>query len=121
LSADSKPLTLQGDKELLSQMVANLVDNALRHTPSGVRIEVAGEATRDGLLLSVADNGLCVGSNELNSIFKRFYRAESARQTVGTGLGLNLVVAIAELHGLNASASDNHPGLRIEVATAHRV
>ena len=115
------PLPLQGDKELLSQMVANLVDNALRHTSSGVQIEVAGEPTRDGLLLSVADNGLGVGSNELNSIFKRFYRAESTRHTVGTGLGLSLVVAIAELHGLDASASDNHPGLRIEVATALRV
>jgi signal transduction histidine kinase len=113
-------LPMHGDKDLLSQMVANLVDNALRHTQSGVRIEVAGESTGGGgLRLSVADNGAGVASNELHSIFKRFYRAVSARQTVGTGLGLSLVAAIAELHGLDSSASDNGPGLRIEVATAH--
>ena len=116
----SAPLPLQGDKNLLSQMVANLVDNALRHTPSGVRIEVVGEATRGGLRLSVADDGPGVASGELNSIFKRFYRAEPLRHTAGTGLGLSLVAAIAELHGLDSSASDNSPGLRIEVVTAVR-
>ncbi|MFZ2109248.1 MAG: HAMP domain-containing sensor histidine kinase [Roseiarcus sp.] len=114
-------LPVQGDKDLLSQMVANLIDNALRHTPSGVRIEVAGKLTASGgLRLSVSDNGPGVASHELNSIFKRFYRAESARQTAGTGLGLSLVAAIAELHGLNTFASDNGPGLRIEIVTEHR-
>ena len=114
------PLPLLGDKNLLSQMVANLVDNALRHTPGGVRIEVKGEATRDGLRLSVADNGPGVASGELNSIFERFYRAEPLRHSAGTGLGLSLVAAIAELHGLASSAFDNRPGLRIEVVTAVR-
>jgi signal transduction histidine kinase len=101
-------------------MVANLVDNALRHTPGGVRIEVIGEATRDGLRLSVADNGPGVASSELDSIFERFYRAEPSRRSAGTGLGLSLVAAIAELHGLASSAFDNGPGLRIEVVTAVR-
>jgi signal transduction histidine kinase len=114
-------LPMQGDKDLLSQMVANLVDNALRHTQSGVGIEVAGKLTASGgLRLSVSDNGPGVANRELNSIFQRFYRAESARQTAGTGLGLSLVAAIAELHGLNSFASDNGPGLRIEIVTEHR-
>jgi len=73
-----------------------------------------------GLRLTVADNGPGVASHELNSIFKRFYRAESSRQTVGTGLGLSLVAAIAELHGLDSFASDNGPGLRVEIVTEHR-
>jgi signal transduction histidine kinase len=116
------PLPIQGDKHLLRQMVANLVDNALRYTQSGVRIEVAGESTGDGgLRLTVTDNGAGVASDELHSIFKRFYRAASARQTVGTGLGLSLVAAIAELHGLDTSASDNGPGLRIQVETVHSI
>ena len=111
-------LPLQGDKELLSQMVANVVDNAIRHNPSGVGIEVAGERTAGGgLRLSIADNGPGVARDELSSIFKRFYRAEPAQRTPGTGLGLSLVAAIAELHGLECFASDNRPGLQINIVT----
>jgi signal transduction histidine kinase len=113
-------LPMQGDKDLLSQMVANLVDNALRHTPRGVQIDFAGElAGGAGVRLTVADNGPGVAANEMDSIFKRFYRGESARHTAGTGLGLSLVAAIAELHGLDCSASDNRPGLRIEIVMEH--
>ena len=109
---------MSGDKELLTQMVANLFDNALRHTPAGARIEVAGERTRGGVSLSVADNGAGVAPEELRAIFDRFYRADAARALPGSGLGLSLVAAIAELHGLDCSASDNHPGLRVTLATS---
>ncbi len=111
-------LPMSGDKELLTQMVANLLDNALRHTPEGARIEVVGERTRDGISLSVADNGPGVAPQELTAIFERFYRADAARALPGSGLGLSLVAAIAELHGLDCSASDNHPGLRVTLTTA---
>jgi signal transduction histidine kinase len=116
----ASPIPLQGDKDLLGQMIANLVDNALRHTPAGVRIDVVGESTREGLRLSVADDGPGVADHELKSIFDRFHRAESGLRAAGTGLGLSLVVAIAELHGLDSRASDNRPGLRVEIATAAR-
>ncbi len=113
-----EPLPMAGDKELLTQMTANLLDNALRHTPSGVRIEVVGERTLRGVSLSVADNGLGVAPQELSAIFQRFYRAPAARGSPGSGLGLSLVAAIAELHGLDCSASDNRPGLRVTLTTA---
>ncbi len=110
-------LPISGDKELLTQMIANLIDNALRHAPKGVRIEVAGERMPRGVRLSVADDGPGVDARELKVIFERFYRADAARSTPGSGLGLNLVAAIAELHGLECSASDNHPGLRVTLTT----
>ena len=113
-----EPLPISGDKELLTQMIANIVDNSLRHAPKGVRVEVAGDRMPGGVRLSVADDGPGVDSRELNVIFERFYRADAARSTPGSGLGLNLVAAIADLHGLECSASDNHPGLRVTLTTA---
>jgi signal transduction histidine kinase len=112
------PLPMSGDKELMTQMVANLLDNALRHTPEGVRILVAGERSAHGVTLTVEDNGPGVAPQDLSAIFQRFYRADASRGSPGSGLGLSLVAAIAELHGLDCSASDNHPGLKITLATA---
>jgi signal transduction histidine kinase len=111
-------LPLAGDKELLAQMVANLVDNALGHTPAGIRIEVGGERTLAGVALWVSDNGPGVAPTDVETIFKRFYRAGEGRRSSGTGLGLALVAAIAELHGLDCRASDNGPGLCVTIATA---
>jgi signal transduction histidine kinase len=111
-------LPLAGDKELLVQMIANLIDNALRHTPAGVRIEVGGEQTAAGIALWVCDNGPGVAPGNMAAIFQRFYRADEAQRSSGTGLGLALVAAIADLHGLDFRACDNGPGLRIRLATA---
>ncbi len=111
-------LPMSGDKELLTQMIANLLDNALGHTGRGVRIEVGAERTVCGVSLYVADNGPGVAPHELKTIFQRFYRADGAKASAGSGLGLSLVAAIAELHGLEYSASDNCPGLRVTIATA---
>ena len=68
--------------------------------------------------LTVEDNGPGVDPQDLPAIFQRFYRADAARSSPGSGLGLSLVAAIAELHGLECSASDNHPGLKITLTTA---
>ncbi len=107
----SCPLLLSGDRELLTQMVANLIDNALRHTPRGTRIVVTSERLPGELRLRVSDNGPGVPANEHARIFERFYRLDAARTTPGGGLGLSLVAAIAELHGLGCVAYDNSPGL----------
>jgi signal transduction histidine kinase len=112
------PLPLAGDKELLVQMIANLIDNALGYTPAGVRIEVAGARTPEGIALSVSDNGPGVAPADMATIFQRFYRAGEAQRSSGTGLGLALVAAIADLHGLDCWASDNGPGLSVTVGTA---
>ena len=102
---------------MLTQMIANLLDNALRHTPQGVRIAVAGDQLAAGVRLTVEDNG-GVDPRDLPAIFQRFYRGDAARNSPGSGLGLSLVAAIAELHGLECSASDNHPGLKVMLTTA---
>jgi signal transduction histidine kinase len=112
------PMPMLGDKELLTQMIANLIDNAITHTPAGVRIEVAGERMAQGMRLTVADNGPGAPPGGLEAIFQPFYRGDSARTSPGSGLGLSIVAAIAELHGLDCSASDNSPGLKVTLETA---
>jgi signal transduction histidine kinase len=106
-------LPLAGDKELLSQMVANLVDNALRHTPPGAHIDVRASLLEGAGALIVADTGPGVPEHERARIFERFYRLDAACGTPGHGLGLSLVAAIAELHGLRIVAADNRPGLQL--------
>jgi len=102
-----------GDADLISEMLANLLDNAIRHTPEGAHIEVSLTNSGSQLVASVADNGLGVPQAECERIFRRFYRLERNIRTPGTGLGLSLVAAVAELHGMQICASDNTPGLRM--------
>jgi signal transduction histidine kinase len=108
-------LPMVGDRELLTQLTANLIDNSIRHTPPGSRIEVRSAKNGDGGRLIVADNGPGVRTSERDRIFERFYRVDSARATPGDGLGLSLVAAIAGLHDAKVSALDNEPGLKIVV------
>ena len=106
-------LRMRGDKELLTELLANLLDNAIRHTPARTHIEVS--LYRDGsrLVLSVADNGLGVPQEARQRIFQRFYRLKRSAKIEGTGLGLALVAAVAGLHGSELIVDDNAPGLRI--------
>jgi signal transduction histidine kinase len=106
-------LPILGDRELLTQLAANLIDNAIRHTPSGSRIEVSSARTRNCWQLSVADDGPGVPLSDRSRIFERFHRIGSAQAKPGNGFGLSLVAAIAELHGGQVSAADNRPGLKI--------
>jgi signal transduction histidine kinase len=101
---------------LLKQLVANLIDNAIRHTLAGSRIRVSFTLGEEHNLLIVADNGPGVPRSDQKRIFERFYRVDQARDTPGDGLGLSLVAAIAELHGANFYADDNAPGLKIAIA-----
>jgi signal transduction histidine kinase len=109
------PVTIQGDEELLTQLVANLVDNAIRHTSVGACIEVGIAVMADTCQLFVADDGAGVPASELTNIFERFHRLDAARAIPGSGLGLSLVAAVADLHGGRAEAIGNSPGLRIVV------
>jgi signal transduction histidine kinase len=104
---------LWGDGDLISEMLANLIDNAIRHTPEGAHIEVSLVNHGSQLVASVADDGPGVPQSEHERIFRRFYRLERSIRTPGTGLGLSLVAAVAELHGMEFRASDNAPGLRM--------
>ncbi len=105
-----------GDPDLLAEMLANLIDNGLRHTPSGAHIEVSLEERGSQLVASVSDNGPGVPQAECNRIFRRFYRLERSHGIVGNGLGLPLVSAVAELHQIKLSISDNVPGLRVTLS-----
>lgn len=115
LENSETPFVVQGDRDLLVQMVANLIDNALRHTLPGTAISISTEQTPAGPQLNVADNGPGVPESLLTTIFKHYYRADAAALTGGTGLGLALVAAIAEMHDLECWAADNQPGLRLTI------
>ena len=107
------PLPTLGDRELLTQLVANLIDNSIRHTPAGSRIEVSARAEGSVGRLVIADDGPGVPATHHARIFERFYRMDTSRKSPGAGLGLSLVAAIAELHGARIAAADNRPGLRM--------
>jgi signal transduction histidine kinase len=111
-------LPMAGDRELLTQLTANLIDNSIRHTPPGTRIEVRSIRDEIGRRLIVTDDGPGVEASERDRIFERFYRVHSARATPGDGLGLSLVAAISGLHGAKVFALDNEPGLKIVVELA---
>lgn len=108
-------IAVLGDRGILVQSVANLLDNARIHTPSGtaVRLELAAEDT--AARLTVSDNGPGVSDNERGLLLRRFFRAEASRTTPGNGLGLSLVAAAAYAHGGTIAIDDSGPGLRITV------
>ena len=106
-------LRTRGDEDLLAEMLANLLDNALRHTPVGTQIEVSICREGSKIIASVADNGLGVPEEERERIFQRFYRLKRSAKVEGTGLGLALVAAVATLHGSQLTVEDHAPGLRI--------
>lgn len=107
-------VSVTGDANLLTQMIANLVANALRHSPRDtvVTVELSGGAQPLGI---VADNGPGIPEADRARVFQRFVRLESSRTTPGSGLGLALCAAIAELHGIRLELLDNRPGLRCEL------
>jgi signal transduction histidine kinase len=107
--------TVAGDRDLLFEAVANLVDNAMKFTPSGGRVSLLVEATADGPVIRVADSGPGIPSHERENVFRRFYRSDKSRHTDGVGLGLNLVAAVVHLHGFTLTLGENAPGCVVEV------
>ena len=105
-------LAVRGDRELLAQALVNLIENAQAHTPRGTHIEICAEAADGTVRLVVADNGPGVPEEQRARIVERFIRLEGSRSGPGHGLGLNLVLAIATLHGGTLRFADNRPGLR---------
>jgi signal transduction histidine kinase len=107
---------IPGDPELLTQMVFNLIENALKHTPPGCSITLCLSPSEGGWRLTVADDGPGIPVAHRDKVFQRFYRIDPSRSTPGSGLGLSLVSAVAELHGADIRLSDNDPGLRVEIS-----
>ena len=113
LQLSTGPVFVQGDPELLTQIVSNLVDNALRHCPTGTTVDL--RTSSDGAALIVADDGPGIPAEERGRVFRRLYRLEKSRTTGGSGLGLSMVQAIADLHRATVTLSDNEPGLVVTV------
>jgi signal transduction histidine kinase len=111
-----KNVRIRGDGELLTQMFSNLIENSIRHTPSGTRIVIRLTAAGNTATASVEDDGPGIPAGEHEKVFRRFYRLTSSRSTPGNGLGLALVAAIAGLHNAKIELSDNRPGLRLQVS-----
>lgn len=111
-----KASPIAGDRELLVQMFANLVENAIRHSGPGTRIEIKVGNRGDKVVTEVSDNGPGIPPAERERVFQRLYRVEKSRTTPGSGLGLSLVRAIADLHGAELSLDDNRPGVTVRIA-----
>ena len=106
---------IRGDRELLTQMLANLVENALRHCPQGTEIELSVRRHGDRIVATVSDDGPGIPAEEREKVFQRLYRLDKSRSTPGSGLGLSLVRAIADLHGAKIELQDRRPGLGVAV------
>ena len=105
-----------GDRDMLIEALANLVDNAIKYTPRGgwVRIEIARAA--DGPLLRVSDSGFGIPATERSKVTQRYYRSNKSPNARGSGLGLSLVAAIAKLHGFSLRIADVEYGAAVELA-----
>ncbi len=126
----AEPAALNGNRELVSQALANLVDNAIKYAapkPAAINghaaapaempgILVSASADKDHIVLTVSDHGPGIPEGERSRVVDRFVRLEQSRSQPGSGLGLSLVSAVARLHGGELKLEDNGPGLRAKIA-----
>jgi signal transduction histidine kinase len=98
-------IQLRGDTPMIQRMISNLIDNAIKYTPSGGITHVAVSENRAQALVSIKDTGVGISQAELPRIFERFYRCDQSRSQPGIGLGLSLARAIARAHGGDIEAA----------------
>ena len=108
-------IVVRGDRDLLFQAVANLVDNAIKYTPAGGEIHLRVVSDSGRARVTVSDTGPGIPAALRDKVFQRFFRVDDSRSTPGNGLGLSLVRAVAELHEAELRLADNSPGLRVEL------
>jgi signal transduction histidine kinase len=111
-------LPVKGSRELISQALANLVDNAIKHggTVPGSKVMVAARKTGDRIEFVVGDRGPGIAEADRARVVERFVRLEASRSRPGAGLGLSLAQAVARLHGGDLRLEDNSPGLKVTLA-----
>ncbi len=115
-NVEGPAVTLEGDPERLKQIIVNLLDNAVKYTPSEGRIAVQVSAQKGCAVIEVIDNGIGIAAEHLVHIFERFYRASTDRGETGSGLGLAIVKSICEAHhGRIVVASSPGGGSRFRV------
>ena len=109
--ASDSPVIIQGDTALIFQLLANVIENAIQHSPTESHIHLDLSDTQ----VSVSDDGPGIPEGEYEKVFQRLYRLDRSRMTPGTGLGLNIVKAIADAHGASVQLSDQRPGLKVTI------
>lgn len=109
-------LKVRGDSDLLFQLFANLIDNAVKFSPDTSRIDVHAYASDETITVTVKDQGPGIPDEEKDNVFRHFYRGDSSRTHAGNGLGLSLVKAITEAHKAEISLEDTNPGLCIRLS-----
>lgn len=107
--------TIQGEKNLLTQAFANLIDNAIKFTPEHGTIHVSLEQNENSVWVVIADSGSGIAPEYHDKVFEKFFRLEQSRGSKGNGLGLSLVAAIARIHRARITLEDNQPGLRVRL------
>jgi signal transduction histidine kinase len=111
--------TVHGDRDLLFEAVANLVDNAVKFTPQGGRVELSLLQRGGESVIRVSDTGPGIPETDRSAVTKRFYRSDKSRRTDGLGLGLSLVAAILKLHGFRFNITTG-PGCAAEIVFPFR-
>ncbi|WP_052699348.1 sensor histidine kinase KdpD [Hyphomicrobium sp. 99] len=106
-------LPVRGEPGLITEMIVNLIENAIQHCPPGTTIGVALTQSTNAITLIVSDDGPGIPAKDIEAVFQRFYRLDTSRP--GHGIGMPFVVAVAELHSAVFELSDNEPGLKVTV------
>jgi signal transduction histidine kinase len=101
--------TIEGNRSLIAQALANLVDNAIKYTPEGGQVAIACSRDENSIDLGVADSGPGIAASDRPRVVERFVRLEASRNSPGTGLGLSLVAAVAHFHNAELLLLDNQP------------
>jgi signal transduction histidine kinase len=107
-------LHVRGDRDLLLEAVANLVDNAIKFTPEGGKVDIELLRGDNKSIVRVSDTGPGISEQEREAVLRRFYRSDKVRSTPGVGLGLNLVAAIVKLHDFHLAIHSGAGG-RLEI------
>ncbi|WP_297479404.1 HAMP domain-containing sensor histidine kinase [uncultured Photobacterium sp.] len=115
LNTQKEPIFIQGDKELLIQQFANLVENSLRYCPQASQLTLSCHTEQDNVVITMADNGPGINDQEKQRVFERLYRINKSRNDGGLGIGLTLVKAVTDLHQGEIKLYDCHPGLGVEI------
>jgi signal transduction histidine kinase len=108
-------ITSLGDRDLLFQALANVIENAIKYTPVNGKIEISLAQRHEEAVITISDNGPGIPEAEREKVFRRFYRLDQSRSTSGNGLGLSMVSAVITMHNGIINLMDNRPGLRTEM------
>ncbi|KAF2989975.1 ATP-binding protein [Methylocystis sp. MJC1] len=111
----SRTASVIGDRDLLIEAIANVIDNSVKFTPNGGEIQLNLVASAQGPVIQIHDSGPGIPREHRNDVFKRFYRCSQSRDVPGTGLGLTLVAAILKLHRFHVEICDGAPGCALEI------